>query len=235
MDGQIPTKALSENPVPPPISSSEKPIGKKGFLFKIIFIVTLIVILFGVLNYFNILNLPQLSPNKSKAPIQKQFTPFVPTVDSAKKELIEALPKILNPSLIPDSTDVIITQNNQNAQGFTGIWTVNESTASALFQVSPDSKGINQLHLSFKKNQTTPPSITTAPTLSSTYLSVVPKGKWECKPLNPSIANSITYCENFWEENGIKSRVVVQGLFTQGPALVNKSPIISISYLQQSR
>jgi len=222
--------------------------GKKG-VFEIILIVFLLIITLVLLNYLNIIPLSAMFPNqlgwlphRPEESNQATDTTIPPAISSdisllepAKETLINALPNILISSLIPNSSQEIKTTNNKIPESFNNTWTVNKTEASATLIVTPDGKSISQLHLSFQKDNSKPPSRETAPKLASEFFSVNPKGVWGCKPLNES-KTSIIYCENFWEEkDGTKIGIGVQGLFTQGPALVNKSPEIFIFYCQRSK
>ena len=66
MDDQtsITPNITQAEPRPSPLSQNEMPEGRKGLLFEIFFVLIVLVLLFGILNYFNILKLSELFPNQ---------------------------------------------------------------------------------------------------------------------------------------------------------------------------
>ena len=100
MDGQT--------PVPP----------KKGFLLEIVFVAVILVILFGILNYFNILKLSEIFPNylgflphikqnNKPGPNPTQIPAnFQYDMEYSKTILIKYVKEIIKPEFLPENLDI---------------------------------------------------------------------------------------------------------------------------------
>ena len=223
------TQQSIQTPPIVPSSPNETPKEKRGILFEIIFVFVFLVLLFGILNYFNILPISEIWPNQlgflphreslkqNPTTIIPPITPTTSLTDTAKKTLNNYLPTILTPSFLPKSSSKItLTQTKGIQESFSTSWNAINGTESAILIVSPDGKNIMQFYLSFIKSKSASPSAELAKITTSQFFSIQPKGIWGCKP----IYTSMTYCENFWEEsNGVKRGIGIEGLFTKGPNL----------------
>jgi len=216
------------------------------------FIPLVFLVLIFSLNYFNILPISTLWPKQlgflphrpygqsqqfnnltMKQSNNPPIVPTAPLTDSTKQTFINTLPNIFAPALIPNSSQITITQNKGIVESFTGTWHINEATAAAIFLVTSDRKSISQLYLSFQKTQTAQPTIQSSQQTTSQFFSIQPKGEWGCKPI---YANTMTFCENFWEEaDGTRRGLGMQGLFTEGPNRINNSPEMMIFFCEHSK
>lgn len=258
MDGQMPTPQ-NEQPAqtPSPSSQNETSQEKKGLLkalallevglIEVLFVGVVIILLFGTLNYFNILRLSELFPNHlgflPHKPYEqsKQYTNVItiptiaPATDSsiqqAKQTLVAFLPAVLDSSLLPNSSQITLEQDKNLKTTFIGSWNIKESTVAAILIVT-DRKSISQFYLSVPIFNSMPPSINLASTITSELLSIKPKGTWGCKPLY----NDSSYCENFWEEaDGIKRGVALQGLFAKEPNLIVGQPTAMLVFCEHNK
>jgi len=207
-----------QTPLPVPSSPSETPKEKRGILFEVIFVVAFLAVLFAILNYSNILPHSKLFPDlfgflphkNSEQPEQNNNITTVPTITSAvsfpqqalsqqaKETLLDFLPTILSPSLVPQSSSTITFKQNEGIrESFSTLWDTKEGTVSAIMVSSSDGTNISQMYLSFLKPQSQVPTVELAQTTTSQFFSIQPKGKWGCKPI---YVNTMTFCENFWEE-----------------------------------
>ena len=223
-------------------------------LIEVMFVGVVIALLFGTLNYFNILRLSELFPNQldflprrnvptgtSQQSQQYSNVTISPTTanpsnltQQAKKTLLDTLPNILTPILMPESSQITIKQDkNPLGKTFISSWNTKEATESSVVAIfiTTDSN-ISQLYLSLERPQNTPPSVDLASTITPQLFSVQPKGKWGCKPLS----NSMAYCENFWEENdGIRRGLGIKGLFTQGANLIRGQSEVMLVFCEHTK
>lgn len=224
MDGQTPTPpniaqtqqspsgGFASSPIPP----NETPKEKRGILFEILFVVIVLILVFGLLNYLNILKLSEIFPNqlgflpRKDAPTgtsqqSKQYNNVtVSPSDQAKQTLINFLPTILASSLLPASSEVTLIGEKENN---TFSSPLNQGSGKVTITVSSDGKQISELLLFLPYQTTDPASVQLAEQITPQFFLIEPKGTWGCKQL-PSKA---TYCENFWEEeNGIRKGVGIQ-------------------------
>lgn len=234
MDNTLPNQQIEQPQVPAnqevPNALTPKDKGnKKGLLFGLIFVGIVLILLFGTLNYFNVLRLSELFPNQlgwlphrpyqqyNNLTILPTIAPPISPTQQAKQTLTNFLPTILSPVLIPEPSQITIEQDkNPLGKTFISSWGIKESTIAAIVIVA-DNKNISQLYLSLQRPQNIVPSVKLASASTSELFSVKPKGEWGCKP----IYATMTYCENFWEENdGARRGLAMRGLFTQEPNLI---------------
>jgi len=226
MNGEIPN---ASNVTQPQQTPSVK--GKKRLLFEIVFVVVFLIILFGILNYFNILPLSKLFRDQlgflprrdvptgtSQQPQQPSNVTLSPG-EQAKQALINFLPTILNPSVLPKSdSDISLKQNEGLVESFSASWNVEEGTVSAILVLAPEYKNIVQSYLSLSQTENVSPSVELAQTTTSQFFLTQPKGKWGCKPI---YINTMTFCENFWEEeSGERLGLGIIGVSPEGSNLV---------------
>ncbi|MBI2613416.1 MAG: hypothetical protein HYW62_01465 [Candidatus Levybacteria bacterium] len=195
-------------------------------VFEIVFVGIVLFLLFGTLNYFNILSvsdafpkylswLPRQTTQTKNISLNQQNIVFSPTPvisleKNAKDTLANFLPKILNASLIPSKSDMIVTQDKITKDSFTISWEKKEGTISAVFILPANPEEISSLNIQLPTTQASSPSIQSAEATTSSLFVIQPNGKWGCKPLYDR-----TYCENFWEENdGIRRGISMYGPFT---------------------
>ena len=220
-------------------------------LSEFIFVAILLVLFFAILNYFNILPISKIFPSQLGWLPQKEVpsgtsqqasnvTPpptILPTPDltqQARQTLMSFLPTILAPILIPEPSQVTIEkEKNPLGKTFISSWNVKESTVAAIL-ITTDNNNIAQLYLSFERPQDTPPTAELASTITSELFSIKPKGKWGCKPLNN---NTMTYCENFWEEeDGTRRGLAVKGLLPpQNTDLAKEQPEVLLVFCEHGK
>jgi len=254
MDNQIPTPPPSENPASSPISSSDNPGGKhspvpngtgKGLFLEVIFVAVFLAILFGVLNYFNILKLSKLFPNqlgflpRREIPTgtsqQDNNTTIPSTVspsDQAKQALASLLLTIITPSFVPKSpSDITVFQGKTAREESRASWEARDGNQSARFISSTDGKQIIQLYILFDYNSNASVSADLTKETVSQFFSLVPKEPFSCKLLS-SKAN---YCESFWEEpNGTKRGI---GMHEYKPfsSRTNKTTVFFCQFKKDSK
>lgn len=214
-------------------------------VFEIFFVVIILAIFFGVMNYFNILPISQIWPkqlgflphreslkqNNTAIKQSNNITIAPSLVDTAKQTLLSFLPTILSQPIIP-SPDVKLTQDKGIKETFSTSWDTKEGTVSAIIVLAPNGQGTVQSYISLSKFSNLPPSIALAKSTTSQLFSTQPKGKWACKP----VFTTMTYCENFWEEaDGTRRGLGMEGLFTQGPNLIRGQPEVMIIFCQHSK
>jgi len=216
-------------------------------IIEVLLVSVVLVLLFEVLNYFNILSLSKLYPNQLGW-LPHQITPEThkpnyspklnipnissPIPDAAKQALNNFIPTILTPALIPKPSQITIEQGKNLDKGFISSWHIEESAVTAIV-VTTDTNSIAQLHLLLEMPQDTPPSVDIASTITSKLFYIKPKREWGCKPL---YNNTMTYCENFWEEkNGTRRGLGMKGLFTQQPNLIKGQSKAMIVFCEHSK
>jgi len=214
-------------PVPPNVSQPEQTPPKKGLLFEIVFVVVFLAILFGILNYFNILNLSEIFPNylgflpRKDAPngtSQQSRPPTLSPTDQTKQTLMSFLPTVIAPSFLPQSpSDITLTEDKDDKERINASWRnkgEGGGTLWAVFPKTPSYQKITLVDVFFEQIQTASPSVQLAKSEVNKIFSSNPKGEWGCSrdPLN----QRKLYCENFWEEQGSK-----KGL---GFLILNTSP-----------
>lgn len=196
---------------------------KKG-IFEIIFIATALFLLFGILNYFNILPISDTFPKylaflpkqstqqKNTSPSPQTFPSPLPTV-SLEKNAREAITKFfsdnLTASVIPQSFAIKLSQPEAENNSFTATWQTDAGTASVLFNLSPSNpQEISYLYLEIpfltKSKVSFSPAF--AQSQAPKFFSTNPQGSWKCK-----LFESITFCENFWERNTTKTGMGING------------------------
>lgn len=190
--------------------------------FELIFVLVVLVLFFGTLNYFNILSLSTLYPNYfgllPHRPLQQTLpnsqqtpTPTISLENEAKTILASFLPKILVPELVPSILNITLRQEKVVKENFVLLWDTKEGTANARLTISPDGKKISSFNILFFKSQTASPSVELAQTIIPSVFSLEPEGQWGCKPVYNQ-----TYCENFWEDKeGIRKGVNITGPFPE--------------------
>lgn len=265
MNGQMPTPQ-NQQPIqsPSPLSQSEIPKEKKGLLkvfdllgvalIEISLVGIVISLLFGTLNYFNILPISQIFPNQLGFLPHKPYeqpqqynpeksrlnranrtgsttsTPAASTAQ-AKQTLLSYLPTILSQPIIPNS-DIKLTQDKGIKETFSTSWDTKEGTVSAIIVLNPNGQGITQSYISLSKLSNLLPTIDLAKNITSQLFSIQPNGKWACKP----VFTTMTYCENFWEEaDGTRRGLGMEGLFTQEPNLINGQSEALIIFCEHSK
>lgn len=219
--GQMPSQQMSTlPPLPtspaspmPPTSPPPTPPSKGSYprFFKI-YLFILVFLILALAGFILVLNRYGKFWERKPTPIptsQKKPTPIsVPLEVSARNAFINLLPKILQPSLIPSTTDMLFTQDKIVKESFNISWNTKEGTGGATLTLSSNGKEISSLNLSFLKTQTASPSVTLAQTIIPQFFSIEPKGTWKCSSLYDT-----TYCENFWEEeNGVRRGLSINGI-----------------------
>lgn len=250
MDNQITTPEASENPGPSPISSSDRPEGKKHLLFEIVFVAVFLAVFFGILNYFNIINLSGMSPNlfgflphrssPSQQSQQLNNVTIVPTASpsgqgdlssQAKQALISLLPTIITPSFAPkSSSNITIFQGRTPKDESRASWKAQDGNESARFVSSVNGNQIIQLYILFDLNSNASVSTDLAKKTVSKFFLLTSKEPFSCKLLS-SKAN---YCESFWEEpNGTKRGI---GMHEYSPfsSGTNKTTVFFCQFMQES-
>lgn len=229
MDSMLPEQQYQQQPMESNDSlNNTKKSSKlvKAGIFEILFVAIVLVLLFGILNYFNILSISTLWPKyfgflpqrlskqsqqKATVPLQQPVsnsTAIVPTEQSAKKILVEVLPNILVPSLVPNPSQIVVKPDKQLKQILNESWYIDQSTVSATLFTLANGRDVASLNLYITKGGSISPSPELAKTATSQVFVIAPKGTWSCRPLN----NQITYCENFWEEDsGVKRGIGIEG------------------------
>lgn len=223
MNGKIPTPPPSENLAPSPISSSEKPEGKKGLLFEIIFVAVFITVLFGIFNYFNIIRFSEIFPNQlgflPHRPYQQQSQqPALPTGGLKKsavlpsKQAIKTLTRfiqtIVTPSFVPaSSSNIVFVQGKTAKDDFLAVWETKGGKAVARFILSPDENKILSLFIHFDYNTNSSESGNFARETVSKYFLPAAKEEFNCK----AVSDTLNYCESFWlEADGTKRGTGIQ-------------------------
>lgn len=201
----------------------------KRSLSEIVFVVILLILALGILNYFNVLPLSTTFPNQlgflprnqfmqtqdqnTSTSVKPTLVPYM-TADLSSREkemealLAETLPNIIYKQLAPDKSK-ITTTSNKTSKVLTSTWIVNGISGTAAFSSAPDGKSISDIYVSFSDNKAIAPSKETAPRLTSAYFSFKPKGIWGCKSTS---GTNMTYCENYWEEDLTKKGIGIQQL-----------------------
>lgn len=218
-------------------------------LFEVGFVIMGSLILFAIVNYFNILPMSEVFPKylgwlprregKLASPgtvrnlasqglsLQTKNNSFLPSPTptlekTARKLLYSFTSDNLNISITPSMSDAVLKQDNIEANTFTASWANQTGTSSATFAVSQD-KNISYLYINntYSVDSKTTVSVKLAEEIVPMFFSAKLQGEWGCKPIYENI-----YCENFWEENGIKKKgVSVSGPFT----LLNKQTAVTVS------
>jgi len=235
---------------------SQQPDNKQGALktfallkvgiIELFFVAIVLILLFGILNNFNILPLSTLFPNqlgwlpRKEVPTgtsQQSPPPTIPRslnlTNQAKQILTNSMQSILTSSLLPKSSaDITLTQTQGIKESFSSAWDTKEGTVSAVLVVSPDGKDIVQSYLSFLKTESVPPSVGLTKAITSQFFSIQPNGTWGCKPIHINM----TYCENFWEEeDGTRRGLAMKGLLTQGVDLISGKPEVMLVFCEHTK
>lgn len=220
MNSQIPTPSPSENPAPSPIPSGVKPEGKKSIVFETIFVAVFLIILIGILNYFNILKLSEIFPNylgwlphkseQSKqlaSPTGGSSNAIISPTDQDKQALTSFIPTVIASSYAPkSSSDIVLVQGKTAKDDFLAAWSIKDGKATVRFVSSKDGQ-IASIYVFLNYILNKPVSADLAKETVPQFFLPIPKEKFSCKPLS----NDSNYCESFWEEDdGTKKGVGIQ-------------------------
>lgn len=190
-------------------------------LIEIIFVVTVLALFFGTLNYFNILSISKLNPQLfGRLPHKPYIVNVSPKVtiqtlptltpNNVKGDIVKFLSDMLVPTFQPNESTIDIKQDNRIDQNFAASWTTQQNQFSADIDMSANGKQINNLYLSFFVPTNASPSSTLAKTITTNYFSFKANGDWKCANIYESI-----YCESFWEdEAGTREGIGLQGPLT---------------------
>lgn len=225
-----PTEQTTMPQIPSPPPKKQNMLGT-----EILIIIFFFILAIGILNYFNLLRLSELFPNylgflPHKPYEQSQQSNNVTTAPTppptplslsqqeelnsqAKETLMSFFPTILSPSSLPKSaSDISLKRNKGLAESHSAWWSMQGGTLSAILVLTPESNNIVQSYLSLTKPQSASVSAELARITTPQVFSIEPKGTWGCQP----IFNTMTYCENFWEEeDGTRRGIGMRGLSSQ--------------------
>lgn len=177
----------------------------KGRIIVTLGILALIVLILASLNYFNIFPKKQTQP-----PIAKQTKVPESTLDAiAKKTILNALRLTLNPALEADLDNLKFTQDKITKVSFTTTLETKKGPAELTSNVSPNGQYISSLYFSLLGMEGATPSASFTQANIASIITLQPKGTWGCQFLY-----DYQYCENFWEEQGVKKGVGVYGPIT---------------------
>lgn len=207
---------------------------KIGFL-EIILASLVITLLLGILNYFKIFPISNLSPKYLSwlpqmssqetlptAPIQTIPTQTTIPINKVAEEVFS---KFISDNLIPSMSSSLPAttpkEDDKEQNTFSLNWESKIGTMSATFALLPETKDISYLYLSSTYNAEDYTSLSpqTAKDIASVFFTTIQKEEWACKPLYES-----TYCESFWQENVTTKR----GISINGPLLLPNSRSVFI-------
>lgn len=216
---------LPNQPIPnqPPVETPQKSFFQtpSGKITALVGTAAILLITLVILNYFNILSLFQQSTKQpsSNIPKDKIFDP--------KVLLNKILPQILTKQILPKSVALIGIQQDQTVkENFIASWnSSNVGTVSAIMTVSSDKQDVSSLYITFLYQKIASVSAQLAAKITPEFFSISPKGEWGCQPIS-----EMTYCENFWEENGAR-----KGISIQYPVLVDNKTSSVVSFCEHGK
>ncbi|MBU1000263.1 hypothetical protein KKE78_02615 [Patescibacteria group bacterium] len=252
MDNPDPLDNLNLSSAPEVLIAKSSPL-KKILKISLISLGIIILILTVILtlNYFNILSLSSLFPDKldwmprqslSQIPTKgKALNPEEPILmpDSsptqsasyqikAREVLVKLLSVIFTPSFIPSPvSNLNLTQDKTNQQNFIVTFNTRQASMSGNLTLNKAGDNISTIYLSMPKTDQKNVSAAVAQTIAPQFFSITPQGKWACK----KIGNE-TYCENFWEEKSGARR----GIGIQEPITFdNKEKGIAVFFCEHNK
>lgn len=189
---------------------NEKSQGNKGLLKVLLILAILLLLFLTFLNYFNLLSLGSIL---SKQTVQKETSNPVPSpseIHVDKKSATNILSSLINSSIQSTYQPKTFSpnpglsgQDRASEESFHSDWKYENATGAALITLSKTKTNIDNIRIGFLTPAISP-EITeqTAERLYSQYFSIIPKGKWRCRPSKNGLPG--IYCENFWETDKIK-------------------------------
>lgn len=186
----------------PQVPLSPKPFFKTpiGLILIAVGVIALISAAIFTLKNLNI-NLPTLPGKQVQTTNQAQQ----PQILDPKVLFNKKISLVLKSSLLPKSLEDINLQQDQIIKSsYILSWDTPLGTVSGLMTASTPTQ-ISYLYLSFLDEKEATASAGVAQKVTSELFLSTPKGQWGCKPIQ-----NITYCENFWEDEGVKRGISVQ-------------------------
>lgn len=169
-------------------------------LFEIVFVLSLLFLIFGILNYFNILQLSTIFPKLSflphfSQPVQETtLAPQVnfPTRDAHSVQLIDYIKQTLRPAYLPFNISQPSFMIQHRANLYAADWTIKNTTAS--FSLITNAATNDIVELKFVLGPLPPAIIATsaAEQLTAKYFQQALLGTFTCKSVK-----SFSYCEKF--------------------------------------
>lgn len=197
MDNQLnPHITLPEAP------QVQKKNARKGFLFfevglfEIGFVTILLVIIFGVLNYFHILNLSSQIRQLSFLPTQTTPTPVPIPTALINDSIIKYIQESMQSTFLP--TDIRLVQIKKKVTGFQADWVTKKIPFKAIAVYDTYQTQLQYMEIvtntSFTKDQI---SSSSAEMIASTFYKTQPLSTWNCGPASALsqgfFCNTITY------------------------------------------
>lgn len=206
-------------------------------LFEVFFVATVLLLIFGALNYFSILPVSETFPkflswlpkkhtqinNNAYNDFLKEYYGYrrkplptpTPIIQTEKARVI--LSDFISSNIVPSHAESLENMQfiedtiaNADKDVFYATWNSKTGTLSAILNLEPNTKTISSLSFAsvYKTENTAPLSLDNAKDFSSRVFQTKLYGTWGCKE-----ELSSTYCENFGENpNGVKIGVNVQQL-----------------------
>lgn len=185
-------------------------------LFEIGFVATVLLLLFGILNYFNILPVSSVFPQLSWLPRREvpngtspsNFTPATRyDTTKAKKLLTDYVKSTLQPNLLPSGFKIAsVAQLQQNPNTFVYSATNHGLNVSAYFRYNKNGSSSNSFSISatFKSEKPISPTASMINSLLPAYF-INPYLNPECRG-----DTNFIFCENFQSASGHKKGYGIQ-------------------------
>jgi hypothetical protein len=227
-------------------------------LFEVGFVAVVLLLLFGTLNYFNILPVSSVFPNQlgwlpkrevpsgtsqpqnislKKPPVPLSIPPSLGLSQRAQTDLPQFIKSSLKPSFIPKSFDVKPILDSKGAvldsNQFNASWNLVEGETISVSTRYNNQGLVEDRNILLVLPQLSNLNLISAPTLTRQYFTQESGGVWKCVALNLGNKTNTksAICENFW----IDSQKVKHGIGVLSPISVNqKTSIFSCQLYPQS-
>ncbi len=216
-------------------------------MFEVVFVSTVLLLIFGIFNYFNILPISDTFPkylgwlpkqgvsndiSRKDVPSGTSLpTPTISFEENAKEAFAKFMKLNVSDTIMVNKDKFEIKQDAINPKTFYISWQAEAGTASGTLAL--DSNNSNSILYSYleypiftsKENN---PSVSSVKTDFSKFFSINPQGQWSCKNIN-----NISYCQNFWEDlsKNIKTGIGINGVIPEK----NGKYLITISACEFSK
>lgn len=185
-------------------------------IFEVVFVLVLLCVVFGALNFFNILNVSNVFPQLSFLPHlssskQQVSTKIQVTRDPQSQEIVDYIKSTLKPAYWSYNIDTPLFTVTKTKNYYESDWNTANGTASAVLSINPNTHQSIRLYLSFGPIQVGDISSSSAQNAAQTYLNQ-PNPNFSCGQ-----SKSISYCEDFVSNSYSKSGFgIVKNLKIQG-------------------
>ncbi|OGH13132.1 MAG: hypothetical protein A2687_00905 [Candidatus Levybacteria bacterium RIFCSPHIGHO2_01_FULL_38_26] len=220
-----------EKQMPPAPAPDEQIKVKKKRLFKITFIAIFILLLVGILNFFNILKIGFLPHMPYEESQQSSSDANLDPNRPATHPINNSIAEVVTLSYLPQSfDDVAITEGKAAEEDTLATWDTQYGKGTAGGSVASDGNQMAKLVIYLDYETDAPITADLAKEIVPQFFSPIPKAEFRCGILR----NDLNYCESFWmEPDGTKRG---SGLYEGNPFSTdpNKNSVFFCQFTKES-